>query len=78
MQKFAEIVSNHRDMCTFVNNEWHVPDYVGIQSTTGQISQSGWKASRSADGVRDPTSLGVLMQGGAKLVAASAQADARG
>jgi hypothetical protein len=75
--QFNEIVTERRASCVWENNEWHVPDYLGIESAVGSATSSGWSMSRSADDVRDTAVLRSLVQGGAQMVAQSRGSDMR-
>ncbi len=76
MRKFAEIVSNHRDMCTFVNNEWHVPDYSGILSQNGTSLEHGWTSSKKVGDLQSTEQLHDLMASASKSVDDAASASA--
>ena len=75
--QFNDIVSQRRSSCVFENNEWHVPDYIGIESAVGSATSSGWTMSRSAEDVRDPAALKALVQAGSQMVAQSRGSDMR-
>jgi hypothetical protein len=75
--QFNEIVSERRASCVYENGEWHVPDYIGIESAVGTQSSSGWAMTRAAEDVRDPAALKAIVQAGAQLVSQSRGSDIR-
>ena len=68
IQKFSEIVSNQRELCTYENNEWHVPDYGGILSQNGTLLENGWTSAKKVCDVRSTDQLHELMASANKSV----------
>jgi hypothetical protein len=74
---FEAIVAEHRETCVFENNQWHVPDYGGIQAAVGTVDSSGWQINRSAGAQESAVVLKGLVTAGDAIVAESASASLR-
>ena len=45
---FCDIVENYTRLCRFANNQWHVPDYGGIEAARGVQTLNGSGVQRLA------------------------------
>jgi hypothetical protein len=69
-------VSNQREVCTYENNEWHVPDYGGILTQNGTLLENGWTSAKKASDVRNTDQVQELMASSNKSVDDAASASA--
>jgi hypothetical protein len=74
---FEAMVAEHREECAFENNQWHVPDYGGIQASVGTVDSSGWQINRSAGAQESAVVLRGLVTAGDAIVAEAASASIR-
>ena len=68
--EFGRIVNEQPQTCVHENGQWHVPDYFGISSATGQDNSQGFQLGRSAN-VDNTSALQALLAGGQQMLASA-------
>ena len=76
IREFDLFVRTKPELCIYENDQWHVPDYGGIQTLASNVDASGWALSRGTQELGNEAAVRSRVQAGQALVSSVAKCDA--